>query len=96
MFTPVLSAAVGAEVEPELGFNHIANPGNGTYSAGSRFNLELVRYEEGAPSSVSWMFDGRAVQGGSVTLTAGSHTVEARLTYPDGAVEVIRLVITAK
>jgi len=96
MYTPVLSAAVGAEVEPELGFNHIANPGNGTYSAGSRFNLELVRYEEGAPSSVSWMFDGRAVQGGSVTLTAGSHTVEARLTYPDGAVEVIRLVITAK
>lgn len=96
MFTPVLSAAVGAEVEPELGFNHIANPGNGTYPAGSRFELALVRYEEGAPSSVSWIFDGRAAQGGSVTLTAGSHTVEAHLTYPDGAVEVIRLVITAK
>ena len=45
---------------------------------------------------MSWTFDGRAVQGGFVTLTAGSHTVEAHLTYPDGAVEVIRLVITAK
>ena len=96
LFTPVLSAAVGAEVEPELGFNHIANPGNGTYPAGFRFELALVRYEEGAPSSVSWIFDGRAAQGGSVTLTAGSHTVEAHLTYPDGAAEVIRLVITAK
>ena len=96
LFTPVLSAAVGEEVQPELGFNHIANPGNGTYAAGDRFELALVRYEGGAPSSVSWVFDGRALEGGSVTLSAGTHTVEARLTYPDGAAEVIRLVIKAE
>lgn len=95
-YTPVLSAAVGEEVQPELGYNHIANPGNGTYAAGSRFDLALVRYEGGEPSSVSWTFDGQAVQAGSVTLTAGAHTVEAHLTYPDGAVEVIRLVINAE
>lgn len=96
LFTPVLSAAVGERVEPELGFNYIANPGNGTYAAGDRFELALVRYEGAEPSSVSWTFDGQAVQAGSVTLTAGNHAVEAHLTYPDGAVEVIRLVIHAE
>lgn len=94
--TPILSADVGEPVLPELGFNHIANPGNGVYRAGDRFDLTLVRYEDDAPSSVSWVFDGSAVQGGSVTLTAGSHTVEAHLAYPDGTAEVIRLVLKAE
>ena len=95
-YTPVISASVGEPVAPELGFNHIANPGNGTYAAGSRFDLALVRYEDDLPSSVSWVFDGLAVQADSVTLTAGNHTVEAHLSYPDGADEVIRLVIFAE
>ena len=95
-YTPVLSVGVGEPVEPELGFNHIANPGNGSYQAGDRFELALVRYEDDPYSSLSWTFDGQAVQAGSVTLTAGDHTVEAHLTYPDGTVEVIRLVITAQ
>ena len=95
-YTPVLSVGVGERVEPELGFNHIANPGNGVYRAGDRFALALVRYEDDAPSTVSWSFDGQAVQADAVTLTAGAHTVEAHLTYPDGSVEVIRLVIHAQ
>ena len=94
-YAPVISASVGEKVAPELGFNHISNPGNGIYHAGDRFELALVRYEDDAPSSVSWRFDGQAVAGGSVTLAAGKHTVEAHLTYPDGAIEVIRLVIQA-
>lgn len=95
-YSPVISASVGEKVEPELGFNHIANPGNGTYRVGDRFELALVRYEDDAPSSVSWTFDGQAAQGGSVTLTAGKHTVEAHLRYPDGSAEVIRLIVTAQ
>jgi hypothetical protein len=95
-YTPVLSAGVGEPVQPELGFNYIANPGNGTYKAGDRFELALVRYEDDTPSSVSWTFDGQTVQAGSVTLTAGTHTVEAHLTYPDGTSEVIRLVLKAQ
>jgi hypothetical protein len=95
-YTPVLSVGVGEPVQPELGYNYIANPGNGTYRAGDRFELALVRYEDDAPSTVSWTFDGQGVQGGSVTLTTGGHTVEAHLTYPDGSVEVIRLVIHAE
>ena len=95
-YTPVLSASVGERESPELGFNHIANPGNGTYAAGDRFALALVRYEPDTPSAVSWIFDGQAVQADAVTLTAGDHAVEAHLTYPDGSVEVIRLVIHAE
>ena len=92
-YTPVLSATVGEPVQPELGFNHIANPGNGTYAAGDRFELALVQYADDPYTALSWTFDGQAVQAGSVTLTAGKHLVEAHLTYPDGAVEVIRLTI---
>ena len=95
-YTPVLSASVGEPVEVSLGFNHIANPKNGTYKAGERFELSLVRYEDDAPSTVAWKFDGQTVRADSVNLTAGSHTVEAHLTYPDGSAEVIRLVINAE
>ena len=95
-YTPVLSAIVGEPVQPELGFNHIANPGNGTYAAGDRFELALVQYADDPYTALSWKFDGQAVQAGSVTLTAGKHLVEAHLIYPDGAVEVIRLTIQAE
>ena len=95
-YTPVLSAGLGEPVQPEMGFNHIANPGNGVYAAGSRFDLTLVRYEDDPYTTLSWTFDGLAVQGGSVTLTAGSHTVRAHLTYPDGTAEVITLEIRAE
>ena len=95
-YTPVISASVGEPVQPELGFNHIANPGNGTYAVGDRFELALVRYEDDPYTDLSWTFDGTVVQADAVTLTAGVHTVEAHLAYPDGSVEIIRLVITAE
>lgn len=95
-YTPILSASIGEPVQAELGFNYISNPGNGSYKAGERFDLTLVRYEDDAPSTVVWKFDGQSVQADSVSLTAGSHTVEAHLTYPDGSREVIRLSINAK
>jgi M6 family metalloprotease-like protein len=95
-YTPVISASVGEPVSAELGFNYIDNPGNGTYKAGSRFTFKLNRYEDDAPASVAWKYDGQTVNADSVSLTAGSHTVEAHLTYPDGSAEVIRLVINAE
>ena len=95
-YTPVISASVGEPVSAELGFNYIDNPGNGRYKAGDRFTFKLNRYEDDAPSSVTWKYDGQTVKADSVSLTAGSHTVEAHLTYPDGSAEVIRLVIKAE
>jgi M6 family metalloprotease-like protein len=95
-YAPVISASVGEPVSAELGFNHIDNPGNGIYKAGDRFTFKLNRYEDDAPSSVAWKYDGQTVKADSVSLTAGSHMVEAHLTYPDGSAEVIRLVINVE
>lgn len=81
---------------PDPGYNYIYNPGNGAYTAGTAFELTLVQSPSDAPSSVSWKYDGAATQASSVTLTAGTHTVEATLAYPDGGEEILRLVLTVK
>lgn len=66
----------------------------GTYHAGDRFTFALVRPDEvEAPASVAWFFDDEPAQADSVTLTAGAHTVEARLTFSDGRSELLTLEI---
>lgn len=78
-----------------MGFNSIANPGLKTgYSAGDTFTFKLKESISDTPSSITWYFDGARQNATSVVLTAGSHTVEARLTYPDGGTEVLTLEIT--
>ena len=80
----------------ELDYVTIADAG--PYKAGDRFNFGLVYNEEDveAPAAVKWYFDDEPVQADSVTLTAGIHTVEAKLTYPDGSSEVIQLIVEAE
>ena len=56
----------------------------GPYRAGDRFTFALVEEEEVRPVSVAWYFDDEPAEAASVVLTAGRHTVEARLAYPDG------------
>lgn len=81
----------------EMGFNAIADPGNGVYSAGDGFFPELELADGEQPSSVSWTFDGNGLSGnGEVTLTAGKHTIVAVLTFANGTVETLELVIEAK
>ena len=66
----------------------------GSYHAGDRFTFALVRPEEvDAPASVVWYYDDEPAGADSVTLTAGSHTVDARLTYADGRQAVLTLEI---
>ena len=74
-----------------LDYNTIADAG--TYKAGDRFNFALVEVEGRQPSSVVWYSDDEPAGADSVTLTAGAHTVEARLTYADGKQEVLTLEI---
>ena len=70
---------------------------SGSYRAGDRFNFALVCPEAlEAPASVVWYFDDEPAGADSVTLTAGSHTVDARLTYADGRQAVISLEITVQ
>lgn len=74
------------------GINVISNPGNGTYSAGSEFELKLVE-SNNPPKTVKWLFDGENASG-TVTLSTGKHTVKALLTYSDGTTETIELEIS--
>ena len=79
-----------------LNYNVIANPGNGSYSAGSSFELNLVESAAQPVSSVAWFFDDEPVSGTSVTLTAGTHVVEAHLTLTSGETKILELTLTAQ
>lgn len=92
-YTPVISAKTGAEEAGDLGFCYIDNPGNGRYAAGSRFSFHLVEASSTTPQSVTWYYDGVLTQASSVSLTAGSHQIEARLRFSDGTTERIYLTI---
>lgn len=77
------------------GFNGIANPGEGHYAANSTFELKLVESNR-VPSSVDWYFDGNAVKGTTVKLTAGEHTARAVLHFADGQTETIEQILVAE
>lgn len=79
-----------------LDYPYISNPGNGSYTAGSAFALEVVTPDGQNPASTSWKLDGSAVNGASVNLTAGSHELEATVTLNDGKTYVVTLEVTAK
>lgn len=76
-----------------LNYNIIDNPGNGVYSAGSTFNLSLTLSEAQPVSSVVWYFDDEPVSGTSVTLTTGTHVVEAHLTLTTGETKILELIL---
>ena len=77
----------------DLDFVTIADAGS--YRAGDRFTFDLVRPEQvDAPTSVVWYYDDEPAGADSVTLTAGGHVVEARLTWADGRQETVTLEIT--
>ena len=81
----------------EMGFNAIADPGNGVYAAGSAFQLELELAAGTNPQSVTWAFDGTPVSApGPITLSAGPHTVTAVLTFSDGTSETLELALDVK
>ena len=71
--------------------SYIYDPNNGAYSAGDVFELTLVPSTEDAPTATSWYFDGAAVGTPTVTLTAGAHVIEARLTLTSGATQTVEL-----
>nr|MCR5758892.1 hypothetical protein [Bacteroidales bacterium] len=71
--------------------SYINDPNAGVYSAGDEFVLELIPSTVDAPTSTAWYVDGAAVGTPSVTLTAGSHVIEARLTLTSGATQTVEL-----
>ena len=92
-YTPVISAETGVPDTANIGFCYIDNPGNGQYAAGSRFSFSLVQASSTAPQVITWYYDGILTQADSVSLTAGTHQIEARLRFSDGTTERIYLTI---
>ena len=90
--------AIGDYEGPDVGYNYIADPGNGFYSAGSVFPLTLVETEgERRPgSAIAWYLDDEPVSGTAVTLQAGTHVIEARFATVEGRQKVVELTVTAE
>ena len=75
------------------GYCYIADPGEGEYHAGDNFPLSLVTAtgDKAPASAVQWTLDGEPVSGESVTLTAGSHSLEASFKTRTGNTKKILL-----
>ncbi|MBR1405315.1 MAG: M6 family metalloprotease domain-containing protein [Bacteroidales bacterium] len=88
-----IKITVGDYVKPDTGYNFIADPKNGSYSAGDLFELNLIETtgDRKPTSAIEWLLDDEPVSGTSVTLTAGSHVIEARFTTTAGNKEVVEL-----
>ena len=98
-FDLALSATVSQVPVPtslaDIGYTSI-DPGTGVYVAGGKLNLRLKESSSKKVSSAEWFYDSQAVSEASVTLSAGIHTVEARLTYEDGRSEILEMEIEVK
>ena len=89
---------IGDYEAPDTGYNYIADPKNGRYSAGDAFELTLVETEGARKpgSDIGWYLDDEPVSGPSVTLQAGTHVVEARFSTTEGKQKIIELTLTAE
>ena len=81
--------------ENPLDYPVIANPGEGRYTAGSTYALQLEESASFPVASVRWLLDGAEAAASSVVLTRGAHTIEARVTAQDGRKMQITLEIEA-
>ena len=78
----------------DMGFVSIADPGNGKYTEGHSFPLELSLPEGVTAVSESWYFDGTDLTGcSSITLLRGKHIVTAEVSLSDGTKETLQLTI---
>ena len=74
----------------DMGFSYIELPAT-PLVAGAVFPLKLVSSVSNKPVSVNWYCDDARVDGDSVTLSAGTHIIQARLQYKDGSSDVVEL-----
>ena len=77
----------------ELEYPVIVTPEDGQYVAGQSFPLSLTEVDGRKPSLVEWFYDDEPAEG-AVTLTSGTHTVEAHLSFTNGKTAILTLDIT--
>lgn len=81
----------------KMGFNSIADPGNGVYKDGDTFPLELALVEGVTATSEVWTYDDKDVTGAkSIALTYGPHMLTAEISLSDGTKETLQLKINVQ
>ena len=100
-YAMVLTATVIPKEWPlaDMGFNAIADPGQGNYSSGYAFALDVILARGNRlKSDISWTMDGAAIAAGaaSVSLTSGRHTITASYTLTDGTGETLELMVNVQ
>ena len=88
------SFKVSGVVNAGLDFPYIPSAGN--YTAGQSFPLSLELPDGYVATAVAWTLDGASVSGESITLTAGSHVIEAEVTRESGKKDIVTLEITVQ
>ena len=66
-----------------------------SYKAGDRLEFSLIPCNKRI-SSVTWSFDGKSTTADLVSLTSGTHTVSAAITYVDSTKETVNQTIIVK
>ena len=87
---------VGDYEVPDTGYNYIADPQNGSYSAGYSFPLTLIETQgdRKPQGTIAWYMDDEPLSGTSVTLPSGTHVIEARFTTADGKNKIVELEVS--
>lgn len=87
---------VGDYEAPDTGYNYIADPGNGSYAAGTVFDLTLIETQgdRKPQGTIAWYMDDEPLSGTSVTLPSGTHVIEARFTTVDGKNKIVELEVS--
>ncbi len=85
---------VSGVVNAGLDFPYI--PSTGNYTAGQSFPLSLELPDSYVATAIAWTLDGASVSGESITLTAGSHVIEAEVTGESGRKDIVTLEITVQ
>ena len=87
---------VGDYEAPDTGYNYIADPQNGSYSAGYSFPLTLIETQgdRKPQGTIAWYMDDEPLSGTSVTLPSGTHVIEARFTTVDGKNKIVELEVS--
>jgi len=87
------SITVGSQVIDLSGINFI--PRKQSYSAGETFELTISSSSVNPPSSVTWTVNGEDASG-SLTLSSGTYTIQAHLTFQSGRQEIVETRINVK
>ena len=82
--------------ENTMDYVTIQNPGNSVYKAGESFHLALSDKTRDSVTGVEWFFDSEKTPAGDVVLSAGQHTVDAKVSTSSGKTYTVTLILEAR